>query len=198
VGPWPVLNSPHLTQQSEQITALLRLARQGDHDAKDRLFRLIYPELRRIAAGRIRRERRGHTFQTGDLIHEAYLRLFAHAGIEVKDRVHFYATAAMFMRRILVDYARKRATQPQRAAEMPAAVTDKPGFLPSDPTRLLAVHQALTRLESMDQRQGQIVEMRFFGGMSEQEIAETLGLTSRTVKRDWAMARAWLLGELAS
>ena len=192
-----MLNSAHLVQ-SQRITALLRLVRTGDQDAKDKLFQLVYPELRRIAAGRIRRERRGHTFQTGDLIHEAYLRLFADSDLEVKDRVHFYALAAMFMRRILVDHARRRAARPQRAGEIPEALPDARGIVPHDPIRLLAVHQALSRLESRDRRQGQIVEMRFFGGMSEQEIAEVLGLSSRTVKRDWAMARAWLLGELAS
>jgi RNA polymerase sigma factor (TIGR02999 family) len=187
-----------LTQESEPITVLLRLVQAGDQDAKERLLKLVYPELRRIAARRIRRERRGHTFQTGDLIHEAYLRL-AHSCIDIKDRVHFYAIAAMFMRRILVDYARKRAAQPPRVPEMPAALADvRTGLLPSDPVRLLAVHQALTRLEGTDPRQGQVVEMRFFGGMSDEEIAEVLGLSSRTVKRDWAMARAWLSGELAS
>jgi RNA polymerase sigma factor (TIGR02999 family) len=172
--------------------------RTGDQDAKERLFQLVYPELRRIAAGRMRREKRGHTFQTGDLINEAYLRLFAQSGIDVKDRVHFYAIAAMFMRRILVDHARRRSAQLRRADAPAEALPDTAGVVPHDPARLLAVHQALQRLESMDRRQGQIVEMRFFGGMSEQEIADVLGLSSRTIKRDWAMARAWLLGELAS
>jgi len=182
----------------EKITQLLKLARVGDQHAKEKLFALIYPELRRIASARMKRERRGHTLQTSDLIQETYLRLFMKSDLDIKDRVHFYALAAVFMRRVLVDYARHRASQPPRVPELPEALPDSPGVVPRDPVRLLSVHQALTRLESLDRRQGSVVEMRFFGGMSEDEIADVLGVSIRTIRRDWAMARAWLLGELAS
>lgn len=186
-----------MRSQSDRITELLVRFRAGDADAKEQLFKLVFPELRRIAARKIRREPRGLTLQTGDLVNEAYLRLTSAQELEVKDRIHFYALAATFMRRILIDHARQRVARP-RSNESIVELRAPGGFVVDDHAYILDIHDALSRLEKLDPRQGQIVEMRFFGGMQEEEIAEYLGISSRTVKRDWAMARAWLAGELPS
>ena len=156
---------------------------------------LVYDELRRIASGLLRRETPGHTLQTSALVHEAYLRLAGERGLDASSRAYFFASAARAMRRVLIDHARRKQTQRRDAGlridlDTPAL---EPGQIDRD---MLVLDQALSRLAEMDPRQGQVVELRFFGGLSTEEIAQTLGVSDRTVKRDWAMARAWLKGEL--
>ena len=157
---------------------------------------LTYRELRKIAAARLRRERTGRSLQTNDLIHEAYLRLVDQAGNDWRDRGHFYQVAAHIMRQILIDRARKRNAG-KRGGGVPEIGLDRAiNIAEAHSADLLLLEEALRRLEEVDSRQCRIVEMRFFAGMEEQEIAELLGVSTRTVNREWRMARAWLYKEL--
>jgi len=180
-----------------EVSQLLERIVDGDRSAEGRLFDLLYSDLRRLAAYQLRRERSDHTLQPTALVHEVYVRIFRQAPPEARSRAHFIALAARAMRRFLVDHARtkkteKRGHHPQMVPLEPELVYDERR---SD--EFLAVHEALERLRGWAPRQSQIVEMRYFGGMSEEEIAECLNISSRTVKRDWAMARAWLHAELS-
>jgi len=179
-----------------EITRLLGGFRDGRPEAEARLMELTYRELRKIAAGHLRRERDLRTVQTTDLVHDAYLRLVEQAGHEWRDRGHFYQVAAHVMRQILIDRARKRNAG-KRGGGAPEISLDRAlDLAQSKSGDLLALEEALTRLEKLDPRQCQVVEMRFFAGMEEQEIAETLGVSTRTVNREWRLARAWLYREL--
>jgi RNA polymerase sigma factor (TIGR02999 family) len=181
---------------ADDTTQLLRLAAGGDSAAEDQLLPHIYQDLRALAAGYLRRERPDHSLQPTELVHETYLRLFGSSSIPFQDRHHFFRLAASAMRRILVEHARVRNASKRGggAARVPleddTVATNFPG------EQILDVDAALNRLALMDERQSKIVEMRFFAGLSEDQIADALGLSTRTVKREWAMARAWLLGEL--
>jgi len=181
-----------------QITLLLSELRNGDRSAEARLVPLVYAELHRIAARHTRRERPGHTLQPTDLVHEAYLRLVGEDQ-DWRDRRHFFAVASCLMRNILVDYARNRAAA-KRGGGAAQVELKESGQASGSTTRvedLLALDEALSRLSHLEERQCRIVEMRFFGGMSEEEIADVLGISPRSVKRDWASARAWLHTELS-
>lgn len=181
----------------ERVTALLRAARGGDRVAFDALMPLVYDALRRIAHRKLAGERTGHTLSTTDLVHEAYLSLVRLDRIEWQGRAHFMAIAAQAMRNILVNYALKRNAgkrgggRPSVWLEEAMAVADAPAG------DVLALHEALQRLECIDERQGRVVECRFFAGMSIEETAAALGVSPASVKRDWALARAWLNRELA-
>jgi RNA polymerase sigma factor (TIGR02999 family) len=178
------------------VTQLLAAWGRGDQDALDRLMPVVYDELHRIADRALNRERTGHTLQTTALVHEAYLRLVNQRAAQVQSRAHFYAIASQLVRRILVDHARRRASA-KRGAGAPAVTleTDIADDTPAvDP---LALDEALTRLAALDAQQSRIVEMRFFGGLTVEETADVLGISPRTVKRDWSMARAWLRRELS-
>lgn len=193
----------HPSDEPSEITRLLRAWGKGDHDALDRLTPLIYDQLRRQAAKHMRHERPGHQLQTTALVHEAYLRLAKVNDLEWQDRGHFFAVAARIMRRILVDAARAVAAD-KRGGEfvhvaheaaidldaLPAAGTERPA-------ELCALDDALTLLATLDPRRAQVIEMRFFGGLSVEETAESLGVSPGTVMRDWRLARAWLMRELA-
>jgi RNA polymerase sigma factor (TIGR02999 family) len=180
----------------DRVTDLLRAARGGDRSAFDALFPLVYEGLRRIAHRKLMRERSGHTFSTTDLVHEAYLKLLRLDRIEWQSRAHFLAVAAQAMRNILVDYAVKRKAEKRGGAGggVPACATIVVKEAPA--ADLLAVHDALNRLEALDPRQSRVVECRFFAGMSIEETAEALCVSPASVKRDWAVARAWLNREL--
>jgi RNA polymerase sigma factor (TIGR02999 family) len=177
------------------VTLLLQRMRVGDSDAASDLMPLIYKELHVIAEKHMRRERPNHTLQSTVLVHEAFLQLAGTSKVDWQSRAHFFALASRAMRRVLVDHARavnadKRPGAHQRveldsALEVPEKVVD-----------LLALNEALERLATWDQRQSQIVEMRFFAGLNFEEIAEVMGISERTAKRDWTMARAWLHTEL--
>jgi RNA polymerase sigma factor (TIGR02999 family) len=173
------------------ITALLTALRDGDRGALDRLFPLVYHELRDRAHRQLARHRPGDTLSTTALVHEAYLKLTDSAHQTYHDRVHFFAVASRAMRQILVDYARRSMAAKRSGGH---AVSLDPDAL-ADPGRaeeLLALDEALTQLEKVDERLARIVELRFFGGLSVEETADALGISPRTVKRDWRKARAFL------
>lgn len=183
-------------QSSADITELLLDARDGDEAAFDRLWPLVYDELKRVAEAQLRSERAGHTLYATGLVHEAYLKLAEGTQPEWRSRAQFYAIAARAMRQILVDYARARAAQKRGGDwEQTTLLGRHVGFDVAF-GELLALDDALDRLGALDERLREVVELRFFGGMTEQEVADALGLSKRTVQRDWVKARAWLYSEL--
>lgn len=180
-----------------EVTHLLHELKLGHKEAEERLIPLIYGELRRIAGAYMRRESPEHSLQPTALVHEAYLRLSNVKEIDWQGRSHFFAVSATIMRRILVDHA--RAGRTRKRGDGWDAVSLNEALLPS-PERapeILALDEALNRLAGFDPRQARIVELRFFAGMTEEETGEVLGITSRTVKRDWRIAKAWLFKELS-
>jgi len=179
-----------------EITALLRGIAKGSKQAEAALVPLVYAELRRLARRLMSRERGNHTLQTTALVHEAYLRLAKPGGGSWKDREHFFAVAATVMRRVLVDHARAVRAQKRGGGVLPVDGPE-PSISLDQPEQILAVDAALSRLAELDERQARIVELRFFAGMTTEEVAEALHISSRTVKREWQLARAWLYGELA-
>jgi RNA polymerase sigma factor (TIGR02999 family) len=181
-----------------EVTVLLGEIRRGNGDALERLIPLVYQELKRLAAHFLRDEREGHTLQPTALVHEAYLRLAGQTG-GWQNRAHFMAVAARLMRRILVDYARQRVAAKRGGGEAPVELGNREiagGVEQLEET--LAVDEALARLAALDAQQAQVVEMRYFGGMTVEETAEALAIAPRTVKREWAMAKAWLRVEISS
>ena len=177
-----------------EVTLLLFRVNSGDQDALDKLIPLVYKELRRLAGHFLRQEREGHTLQPTALVHEAYLCLAGQDAATWQNRAQFMAIAAQVMRRILLQYARRRSA---RKREAPPA--EKPGG-PGPQTRweeILAVDEVLSRLSEIGPQQARIAEMRYFGGLSVEEIAEVLGVSPRTVKREWAVAKGWLHTELS-
>jgi RNA polymerase sigma factor (TIGR02999 family) len=177
-----------------EITHLLHQWRQGDNSAFDRLAEIIYPELHRRARVYMRREGPGHTLQTTALVNEAYLRLANLQKLDWHDRVHFFAVAARVMRRILVDAARARARRGSEAAEIELEqLPDGAGLRARD---LIAIDESLTALANLDPRKARVIELRFFGGLSIEETAGVLSISPQSVKRDWTMARAWIMRQL--
>ncbi len=179
--------------KSNQVTELLRKWRGGDRAALDALMPLVYAELRRVAHNRLQRERAAHTLQSTALVHEAYLRLAGGAG-QFEDRQHFFAVAAQLMRQILVDYARKRRSL-KRDGGIKLVFGEGPK-IPDKDVDVVDLDDALRELSRMDARQGRIVELRFFGGLSIDETAEVLAISAATVERSWASARAWLYRQM--
>jgi RNA polymerase sigma factor (TIGR02999 family) len=179
-----------------EITRLLNEVRNGNRSAEAKLLPLVYQDLHRRAANYMRRERADHTLQPTALVHEAYIRLVDQRRILWHDRSHFFAIAAIAMRNVLIDYARKENAQ-RRGGETNTISLDKDlVFSPQKSSELLALDDALTRLAKVDRRQSQIVELRYFGGLSVEETAAALGLSKRQVERDWAMAKVWLHAEV--
>ncbi len=178
------------------VTRLLRRIREGDRDAIEDVFPLVYDELKRIARHQLARERSGHTLNTTGLVHEAYMRLMDRESIAWQDRAHFRAVASRAMRRILVDYARRRGAV-KRGGGMNRLTLEENHIVIDDQAELLlSLDQALDRLAHRSQRLSTVVEYRFFGGLLEEEIAEVLQISARTVRRDWVKARAWLFKEM--
>ena len=187
-----------MTPSPESITQLLIEWRDGDEKALDRLIPLVYDELNRLAHRYMRRERPGHSFQTNDLVNEAYLRLVDHKGMRWQNRAHFYAVAAQAMRRILVDRARLRASV-KRGGRVQMVDLDEANTKSEEQAAgLVALDDALVELAALDPRKVKIVEMRYFGGMTVEETAEALEVSAVTVMRDWSTAKAWLLRSLTS
>lgn len=176
-------------------SAVVVASRQGDADALSRAFEAAYDELRRVARRQLRRLRPGQTLTTTSLVHEAFVKL-VRSPIDTVDRAHFFALAARAMRQILVDYARQRRSLKRGGDHAPLALEDGAAAIESTAEEMLAIDRALTRLESLDERLVRVVECRFFGGMTEEEAADALGITARTVRRDWQKARAFLYREL--
>ena len=178
------------------ITALLKAHHQGDRTAFDRLMPLVYERLRAIAGRQVARGWPGQTLSPTGLVHEAYMQLVEETGIDWQDRSHFFAICARSMRRILVDYARRR-TALKRGGGVAASTEDPDAVaLETQAELVVAVDQALDRLASFNERLARLVECRYFAGMSEQETADALGVSLRTVEREWPRARAWLQKEL--
>jgi len=180
----------------EEVTQLLQAWRGGDQSALDRLIPLIHAELHRLAHHYMLRERLGHTLQTTALVNEAYLRLVDASQVAWQNRAHFLAISANLMRRILVDFARSRGYQ-KRGGNVVKVEFDEarvPSVRPG--AEVIALDNALKALATFDERGAKVVELRFFGGLSEEETGEVLGVSARTVKRDWAAAKAWLQREM--
>jgi RNA polymerase sigma factor (TIGR02999 family) len=181
-----------------EVTVLLGEMRSGNSDALERLIPLVYQEMKRLAAYFLQNERPGHTLQPTALVHEAYLRLAGQAG-GWQNRAHFMAVAAQAMRRILVDYARQRVATKRGGGEAPFEIeTCEIASSVEQLEETLAVDEALARLAALDAQQARVVEMRYFGGMTVEETAEALAIAPRTVKREWAMAKAWLRVEISA
>jgi RNA polymerase sigma-70 factor (ECF subfamily) len=183
-----------------EITRLLREWQGGDAEALQRLIPLVYDALHRLASRYLSGERRDHTLQTTALVNEAYLKLAGQRG-DWQSRAHFFGVAAQLMRRILVDHARRdrRVKRGGGAVHLPLADADLPAVTSAvDTVDAHGLDQVLTRLEALDPKQGRIVELRYFGGMTIEETAEVMGTSPATVKREWAVARAWLYRELSA
>ena len=184
--------------EPDDITLLLKRMQDGDGDARARLISLVYPELRRMAARRMRGERPDHTLQPTALVHEAFVRLAGTRDIDWENRVHFFALAAEVMRNVLVDSARRRRAVKRGSGAQAKALDDWDAEVYERPDSILDVDRLLARLRAMDARQAQVVEMRFFAGLTEREIADAMDVSERTIKRDWSMARAWMRKELST
>ncbi len=181
----------------EQITELLIAHRGGDAEAFQKLVPLVYDDLRRIAGQQLARLRFGDTLNTTALVHEAYLKLLDQTRIDVEDRAHFFAVAARAMRQIIIDYARRRSAE-KRGAGRPAVSLDSVQIgVEEQAETLLAIDSALHRLSQLNERLTRVVECRYFAGLSEQETADALTVSLRTVQRDWMKGKAWLRQELA-
>lgn len=184
-----------MTSDNGEVTQLLKAMKSGDPSAVERLLPLVYSELHRLAASYMRRERQDHTLQPTALINEAYLRL-AKEDLDWQNREHFFVVAANVMRRVLVDYARAHKAK-MRGGDLRRVDLEEGLAISVERTEeMLALDEALNRLAELNQRQARVVELRYFGGLSEEQIAAVLGIATRSVKRDWALARIWLFNEL--
>jgi RNA polymerase sigma-70 factor (ECF subfamily) len=188
----------HGSPQTGAVTGLLRAWGQGDLQARDSLMPLVYKELRRRATAYLRRERADHTLQPTALVHEAYLRLVGQERVVWQNRAHFYGIAAQMMRRILVDHARGHRRGKRFGVAMKVPLDERIGAAEPPDVDLLLLDQALDELTAIDVRQGRIVELRYFGGLSESEVAEVLAISRSTVTREWQIARGWLYRRVTS
>jgi len=184
------------TPQAPAVTVLLRAWSSGDETALEQLLPLIEAELRRLARGYMARERRGHTLQTSALMNEAFLRLVDARTIEWQDRAHFLGISARLMRRVLVDHARARGYKKRGGDVRRISWTDAIAVVPAPDFNLLALDRALDNLASLDARKARVVEMRFFGGLTVEETAAALHVSTDTIKRDWRLAKLWLLRDM--
>lgn len=182
---------------ADDVTNLLRAWSQGDQAALERLTARVYGEMHRMARRYMKNEQRGHTLQATALVHEVYLRLVDVGNVEWRQRAQFFAMAAQMMRRILVDAARARHSQKRGAGAIHVTFEDTAVLAAEPDQSIIAVDEALTALSEIAVRQARVVELRYFGGLTEDEIASALDTSPRTVRRDWEFARAWLARELA-
>jgi RNA polymerase sigma factor (TIGR02999 family) len=174
------------------VTVLLKRLSAGDRDCLDELISLVYEDMRRLAAAALRGERPGQTVQPTSLVHEAYMRLVDQTGIDWQDRAHFFAIAAREMRRALIDHARERMAQKRGGGRQRFTIVEGDAQTLGPQTDLLDLNEALEELSRLKERHGQVVEFRFFGRMTNKEIAHVLGVSPETIKKDWQFARAWL------
>lgn len=182
---------------AREVTLLLRAWGEGSKEALDRLAPLVYRELHQIAGRLMARERPSHTLQTTALVNEAYVRLVDARQVSWQDRAHFFAICARAMRQILVDHARSRGSAKRGGGEVAIELEEGLAATASPEASLLALDEALKQLEALDPRKSQVVEMRYFGGLSVEETAEALKVSAETVRRDWKLAQAWLHRELS-
>lgn len=185
------------THNTHKVTELLRSWRDGNDSAAEGIFALVYDELRQQARFFLSGEREEHTLQPTALVHEAYLRMSEARVINAENRVHFLAIAARVMRQILVDHARKFNAVKRGGAARRLSVTDLEVIPEQSAADVLELNEALEKLAQLDQRKARVVDMRFFGGLSEAEIADLLGVSEKTIHRDWQFAKLWLLRELS-
>lgn len=184
--------------EAGEITRLLSAVGQGDHTAAERLTDFVYHELRALAASHMRSERSGHTLQPTALVHEAFLRLMRDEQLEIGSQAQFLGIASRVMRRVLVEHARARNARKRSGLRQRVELRDDvAGMIDAEAADLVDLDRALERLQRMDPRLSRAVELRYFGGLSVEEAADVLGVSPKTVKRDWSIARAWLKGELS-
>ena len=183
--------------ERSEITQILLDWNDGLEDAQERLLPYVYDELKRQARYLMSRERPGHTLQPTALVHEAFLRLSHQTGVDWQNRSHFYGIASLLMLQILVDHARQHAAAKRGSNPVHLSLDDVDLPVEDRAGSILAVHEVLDRLEKLDEKQAKVVEMRFFGGLNNGEIGEALGVSERTVQREWQSARLWLLRELS-
>ncbi|MCP4898669.1 MAG: sigma-70 family RNA polymerase sigma factor [bacterium] len=181
-------------QNSNEVTQLLRAWSDGNEDALDELWPLVYADLKALAGSFMRNERPDHTLQATALVNEAYLRLVDQDSVTWKDRGHFFAIAAKMMRRILVDHARRRASQKRNGDVVP--IENDSTFMKSDGADLVAIDEALSSFETVDPERAKVVELRFFAGLTNDETARVLECSEKTVRRHWQVARLWLYREI--
>jgi RNA polymerase sigma-70 factor (ECF subfamily) len=181
---------------TENVTRLLQNLKRGDAAAEARLISVVYNELRRLAAYYMRRERPDHTLQATALVHEAFMRLTEQRDVNWQDKAHFFGIAAQLMRRVLIDHARAHLRVKRGAGGQKLSLDEGLLLTESRSAELIAVNDAIDRLALLDSRQARIIELRFFGGLSVEETAEVVGISPKTVKRDWSLAKAWLYEEL--
>ena len=186
-----------MSQDKHAITRLLEEWRSGNQDAATRLMELVYRELHQMASRQMRRERGEHTLQTTALVHEVYLRLCGAEPIQWADRTHFFAVAAQQLRRVLVDHARRVRSEKRGGGNIAVTLVDSDVPVCAIDERLLAVDESLSRLETLDPRAAKVIELRFFGGLTETEAAGALDISLATLKRDWDFARSWLATQLS-
>ena len=187
---------PVLDEQSHPVTGILGRWKAGDQKALDELIPLVYDELRRVARRQLRRERPDHSFQSAALVHEVYLRLIVQQPFDSQSRLHFLMVASRLMRQVLVDHARSHGAS-KRGADRTVCLDTSLVLPQTKSLDVVAVDDALTALAGFDEQQVRIVELRFFGGLGNEEVADALGISLSTVKRDWTVAKAWLARELS-
>jgi RNA polymerase sigma factor (TIGR02999 family) len=192
IGSFTVMSKP----APSYLTALLAELRRGEVNAREEFVTLVYPELRRIAAAFLRKERHGHTSRPTGLVHEVYLRLFGRGDIDWQNRAHFFAAVAREMRHLLVDHARARNAIKRGEGNIRVSLSELHAASDVRDNDLLAMDEALARLEAIDPRASRVVELRFFTGLSERETADALNISLSTLKRDWNFAKAWLFDQI--
>ncbi len=188
--------SPAVMSESQEVTVLLSALTRGDDGAASKLIPVVYDELRRLAGSYMRRERADHTLQATALVHEAYLKLIEQRSVNWQSRAHFFGVSAQLMRRILIDHARGHTREKRGGEQKKVSLDEAFVFSEKQADELLAVDDSLNLLAKIDPRQARVVELRFFGGLSVEEAAEVLGVSPKTVKRDWSVAKAWLYADL--
>ncbi len=187
-----------MPQEYEAITAVLNAAVHGEAGAVEQLWRLVYSELKQIARSQIAAEAPGRTLQPTALLHEAFFRLFGKDDVEWENRRHFFAAAAKAMRQIRIDDARRRNRLKRGGESRRVELGEEPPIFAQDPAEVLAVHEALAQLEKIDERQAQVVALRYFAGLTVEECAAALDISSRSVVNEWRLARAWLYRRLST
>ena len=178
------------------VTQLLKKVQDGNREALDKLLPMVYDELRRVASHQLANERPDHTLQPTALVHEAYLRLINQHSVDWQNRLHFFSIAAEMMRRILVTYAIAKKTEKRGSGATILALDEAVSFPNKPEIDLIALDEVLTKLAEFDEQQAKIVELKFFGGLTVEEIAEVLGVSVRTIGREWRAAKAWLLARM--
>jgi len=186
-----------MSEASVNVTFLLRAAASGDREDVDALMAAIYQDLRRLAMAQMNEERRDHTLQATALVHEAYVKLIDQRNTDWNDRVHFFAVASRIVRRILIDHARARNAEKRAGPATRVGIGDESVAAPERDLDVIALHEALEELATLDEQQARIVELRYFGGCTVEEIAELLKIGKRTVDRQWLAAKTWLFDRLS-